>query len=875
MTDQDLVLAALQWQSPADRAAFLERACAGDRDLLERVEVMLRRAQETEGATRTPSPTPSDDPGPAGAPLSLAFLAPPGRPDSLGRLDHYEILEVIGRGGMGVVLRAFDEKLRRVVAVKVLAPELAASASARQRFARAARAAAAIRDQHVVAVYDIGEAPVPYLVMEHVRGQTLQQRLARDGPLSPAAVLTVALQAARALAAAHAHGLVHRDVKPGNILLENGTDRARLGDFGLARAADDVHMTQTGTVAGTPLYMSPEQAEGREVDHRSDLFSLGSVLYAACTAAPPFPAPNSMAVLVRVVEDAPRPIRQVNPAVPRWLEKVIARLMSKDADRRYRSAAEVAEVLAGHQARLQEGGGGRRVRSRRFRGALAVAGLLAVLGGAATYLALRPGGEPAGWRPRPPLTAVELADLPSPLDGQEGAELPPALRRIAGWGSPALASPTWVASLGRPPFDLPQSNWTHWPAWSPDGRLIAVPSAKCLLLMDARSGQLVRTLSWPDGTYRACFSPDGKRIVAGTDFDARVWDVASGREELRLTGHKRNVWIAVFSPDGRQIAASGQDPTIKVWDAVTGRELHTLDVDEDSIGHLAFSPDGKKLVSNGKVARVWDTSTGKELAILRDQVGRFTHLAFRPDGKVLAMADAANVILWDTETWQPIRTFPTSTPGSGLLAFTPDGKTLLTAREFHDEHSARQFCRWDAVTGMEKARLPLPGKAGWLGGALSADGRTVCFLSTEGPVTDGKHRLAIYDAETGQELPSTDRNAGLVGAVAVSPDGKVLAGGTENGGVRLWDLAAWVPGEPPPCRVLEGHAGAVLALVFSPDGATLASAGKDGNVVLRDAADGRKRWELAGACAEAVPQLAFSPDGKVLGVGQKDGVLAR
>ena len=149
-------------------------------------------------------------------------------------------------------------------------------------------------------------------------------------------------------------------------------------------------------------------------------------------------------------------------------------------------------------------------------------------------------------------------------------------------------------------------------------------------------------------------------------------------------------------------------------------------------------------------------------------------------------------------------------------------------------------------------------------------------MSTEGPVADGKHRLAAYDAETGKELLSPDGPANPVWAVAVSPDGKVLAGGAEDGAIRLWDLGAWAQGEPrPPCRVLEGHTGAVLWLVFSPDGAVLASAGKDGNVVLRDATDGRPRCELAGACAGAVAPLAFSPDGKVLVVGQKDGVLAR
>src|SRR5262249_42852539 len=209
-----------------------------------------------------------------------------------------EVCEVVGRGGTGVVLGARDTKLSRVVAVKVLAATLAASGTARQRFAREARAAAAVRDDHVVAIHAVrDDAPVPYLVMEFVEGCNLEALLRKSGPPGVKEVLRIGFQIACGLAAAHRLGLVHRDVKPANILLENGVQRAKLTDFGLARAADDASLTQSGLIAGTPMYMAPEQAAGEPLDGRADLFSLGSVLYEMCTGRPAFRAPTTVAVI--------------------------------------------------------------------------------------------------------------------------------------------------------------------------------------------------------------------------------------------------------------------------------------------------------------------------------------------------------------------------------------------------------------------------------------------------------------------------------------------------------------------------------------------------------------------------------------------------
>src|SRR5262249_21034089 len=233
----------------------------------------------------------------------------------------------------------------------------AANGSARQRFLREARTAAVIKNDHVIAIYDVeGEAQPPYLAMEMVDGISLQDKIDKHGPLGVKEILRIGLQIAEGLAAAHKQGLVHRDIKPANILLENAVERVKITDFGLARAVDDASVTQSGTVAGTPMYMSPEQAEGVPIDHRSDLFSLGSVLYAMCTGHPPFRASGTHAVLKRVIDATPRPVREVNNEIPEWLERIIGKLHAKKPEDRFQTAQKEAGLLGRHLAHLQEPG---------------------------------------------------------------------------------------------------------------------------------------------------------------------------------------------------------------------------------------------------------------------------------------------------------------------------------------------------------------------------------------------------------------------------------------------------------------------------------------------------------------------------------------
>jgi serine/threonine protein kinase len=212
-----------------------------------------------------------------------------------------------------------------------------------------------VTHDHVIDIYAVeDQGPVPWLVMRFIDGGTLQEKLDRSGPLSLKEILCIGLQTARGLAAAHRQGLIHRDVKPANILLENSGERVLITDFGLARGSTDAGLTQSGFIAGTPQYMSPEQADGLAVDHRSDLFSLGSVLYACCTGHAPFRTRSAVATLRRVCEGTPRPIREVNPEVPDWLCDIIGKLHARSPADRFQSAAEVAELLAAQLTRLQQ-----------------------------------------------------------------------------------------------------------------------------------------------------------------------------------------------------------------------------------------------------------------------------------------------------------------------------------------------------------------------------------------------------------------------------------------------------------------------------------------------------------------------------------------
>jgi DNA-binding beta-propeller fold protein YncE len=798
MTEREILVAALDRADPAERAKYLDQACAGDPALRQRIEAMLRSHEQTSdflGAPpgkqrmdlegRTP-PASSDGtishggapPGGAGD-QALHFLAPSQKPGSLGRLDHYEMLAVIGRGGMGVVFKAFDEKLRRVVAVKALAPHLAAGGVARRRFVREARAAAAVRHDNVIGIHAVEDAgPIPYLVMEFIDGVSLEDRLRRGGPLEVGEVVRVGLQIAAGLAAAHRQGLVHRDIKPANILLENGSGRVKITDFGLARAADDAGLTQSGHVVGTPAYMSPEQANGDPVDHRSDLFSLGSLLYTLCTGRPPFHAASTPAVLKRVCDGAPRPPREVNAEVPAWLETLISRLHAKNPGDRLQTAAEAADVLGRGLERPRSPDaiapppprpGARKPGRLLLVAALGL--LLAAAAGVAGYLIFR--DRTVG--PKPPVTSAGPAPKapaapepePEPLaPGQAPAPEDLARRRVAADVLRREDIPKEVLdqAVRDAKGDLPE--------------LVAVLG----------SPQPPGKNDPPGPAALLAISPDGKTLAAaGRDKVVRLWDLATGKVRLELTDHQRpdvsHLCKPAFSPDGKLLATGDRQGTIRLWDPTKGTPLGTLVEPAGELHQIAFSPDGRSLAAarDRGTTQLWDARTTKLHSTLRMGADPVYGVAFSPDGKTLAVTSGQAVCLLDVETGAPGDALWGSAPAR-CLAFSPDGKTLVVGGDGNDV----------LVRDVPGKRPPMAmGMVGHESGVCDAAWRADGGFLVTVAETDGGVRLWDPGASPlrGKEIRIAPPGAPGCCSFALSPEGRHLAVAHPNGAIYILRLA--------------------------------------------------------------------------------------
>jgi WD40 repeat protein len=917
MNERTIFMQALELDAPEERSAYLDQACGGDAALRQRVEALLNSHEAAGDFLGKPAPqrvaeelaggkVPDETQGepPQQADEALTFLGPPGRPGSLGRLGHYEVIEMVGRGGMGLVLKAFDPTLQRVVAIKVVAAQLASNASARKRFVREAQAAAAVRNEHVIDIHAVeGDSERPFLVMEYVSGMSLQERLERTGPLAVKEVLRIGIQTAAGLAAAHAQGLVHRDVKPANILLENGVERVKLTDFGLARAVDDASLTQSGVVAGTPQYMAPEQARGEAVDHRADLFSLGSVLYALCAGHAPFRASGTLAVLKRVCEDTPRHIQEINPDVPDWLAAIIARLHAKGPAERFQSAAEVAEVLSKHLAHLQQAGGEWRVtsgppttrhpppatRHRNGRRWLVAAAVLAVLLGglalteasgvtrvAATVVCIF---TPEG-------TLVVEADDPNvkvTVEGDGGLVIsdagtqelrlrPGSYRLQASKDGKPIRTEVVTISRGEkrvvrvsleaggraelrpafvftppPPGPLDRLDPAGIPAeerfgWQPQ-ELVAVLGEH-------------RQRDWAPITSVA-WSIDGKRIASsGWDYAIRVRDADTMRERAVLRGHTREVQSVALSRDGRHLLSGGWDETVRWWDVETGQELRRLG-GHGQVEIVALSPDGRRALSghHDRTVRLWDLDTGAELRSFEGHTDSVGGVAFSGDGRrAISGGFDHTVRLWDVESGQQLHRLEGHTGQVRAVAFSPDGRLALSGniygtKDNHDYPPSDCDLRlWDVETGRELRRFQ--GHASLVEGVtFSPDNQHALSCSWDGA-------LRWWDVATGKELRRFQGNAGPLTCLALSPNGRRAVSGGWDGCLRLWDVASGK--ELPP---VTGPTGVTCQVAFSPGGSHVLAAGGDKIVRFWDLAQLKEARRFEGH-TDPVISVALSPDGR-------------
>jgi len=291
--------------------------------------------------------------------LNYVHLDPPGTPGSIGRIAHYEVFNVVGRGAMGLVVRAYDTQLCRTVAIKLMSPQLTLNRLARERFFREARAAAGINHTNIVTIHAVSEhAGVPFLVMEFVGGRSLSDRIHSEAPLSCLDALRISVQIATGLTAAHSQGIIHRDIKPANIMLEDSIERVKITDFGLARVMmEHSELTSQGGVVGTPAYMSPEQVNGDPLDQRSDLFSLGCVMYAMTAGYSPFRGENALGTARRVASVKHESLAAISKDVPPYFVQIVDRLLEKTPADRYQSASELVEDLTGHLVRANRGVG--------------------------------------------------------------------------------------------------------------------------------------------------------------------------------------------------------------------------------------------------------------------------------------------------------------------------------------------------------------------------------------------------------------------------------------------------------------------------------------------------------------------------------------
>jgi WD40 repeat protein len=804
---------------------------------------------------------------------SAARASGPGASDADDppRIGRYELGEVVGRGAFGVVHRAYDTMLRRTVALKRPRPGAVETPEAVERFLREARAVAALRHPNIVAVHDAGQADGRvYLVGELIEGRNLADELAARRPGFGRSAGWVAAMA-EALAHAHAMGLIHRDVKPSNVLIDRA-DRAHLTDFGLAKSdVDGPTLTAEGQVIGTPAYMAPEQADGRvgSIDARTDVYALGAVLYELLTGSQPFAGAGPM-LLARIREEEPIPPRRRVAAIPRDLETICLKCLRKAPGDRYASAAALADdlrrFLAGQPIAARPVPAWERA-AKWARRRPAMAALSAICAASAVGLigawlsALERERRHAGSMLR--AARVHAGELRREAEATRRHLYDVELdRAYDAWNTAQGEVARRILDAQRPGPDQDDLRGFEWDyLWGLCDRALVLRGHR------ARVGDLA-------------FSPDGALLAtASNDRTIKLWNTADWSERATLTGHERAVVDLAFSHDGRALYTGGYDATLRRWELNGGRTGSILHRAPGAILALDPSPDGKALAfstaipdprTHAQQLSFLDLATGAVDAHDIAPGGTAWTLAFAPDGATLAHPDPGGhqALIWDVPGRRIRARLKAHTRDVTRVRFSPDGRRLATAAL---EQSIRI---WDAATGRELGCLSdLPGVPA---PAFSPDGRVVAF-------TTGLE-LRFWDLETPSVRAVDSSHRGPVPAIGYSPDGAVLATGGSDGAIRIWDARTGKPmvaaragavasesdGDGPKIVRLDPSDGYACGLSISPDGRSLAAGTERGSILVLGLPSGAVRLRLAHAATSFIRAIAFTPDGRTLAAAGDD-----
>jgi WD40 repeat protein len=883
-----IFLAAVEKANAAERAAFLEEACAGDAALRGRIEELLA-ANEAPGSFL-------EKPG-GGATLTLptehsaAVATTPG--SVLRYFGDYELLEEIGRGGMGVVYKARQVSLNRVVALKMILTGQLASATDVQRFRYEAEAAAHLDHPSIVPIYEIGEqAGQHYFSMKWVEGGSLPQVRAKD--LEPgsardrqrrAAALVATV--ARAVNHAHQRGILHRDLKPANILLDSH-GQPQITDFGLAKSlAGGPSLTQSGVIVGTPSYMAPEQAVPREMPLTTavDVYALGAILYELLTGQPPFTAETPLDTILQVLEKEPERPSGINVAVDRDLETICLKCLEKDPRRRYGSAEALAEdlerwlrgepILARRTTAWE-----RAVKWARRRPAVAALAAALLLFAAVSFPAvtlLWLGADAARQEASNRATAEEQAREKAVAEGKEKER---ALRRGQGLQLTAFSSANLATDPGLA-LRLAIEGASRTPGLAANNALLAALEA-------CHEERILGGHEW--GMHSGTFSPTGKHLFTVDSLSIRIWDAVSGKMLHEIRGLADLQPRAHFSSDGRFLAVTYEvdmgavraryvkpprtriytDHVVRIYAVSTGKVVAILKGHTSRVARARFSKDSKRVVTASwdRTARIWDAATGQELLQLPAHGSALLDAEFSRDGRVVWTVSSSRRIdrTGDREAHEhpqeevdPREVDPDSAGG-----FSGGGAGFGFAKD-------RTLARlWDATTGKELRAVPLPGTrqnfdtVEHLACAFSPDRRYLLALSRD---WDGEEWfpggiLRLVNLDTGALVATLLRKKDwpeLLTAVSFSPDGKRALAASDNVAF-VWDVARLEPGKTATASLtLGGHERSIVAAEFSSAG-HIVTASKDRTARVWDGKTGAVLAILRGH-DRALRTAAFDPTG--------------